>query len=130
LKYSTLEKLFIENKLEEVLELYSADFLKADEYANLFTNNALSSSTLCQEALEVLTGLYMRFNTAYQIAEYQYLRKKEICKTHKIDDEGLLVLNYLRIKNIFKMYCVNTKRAIGSCQSQLKFFISEIQLSR
>lgn len=130
MNYSTLEKLFNENKLEEVLELYKDNFERADEYANLFSNNTLTSSTLCQEALEVLTGLYMRFNTAYQIAEYQYLRKKEICKMNKIDDNNLLVLNYLRIKNIFKMYCSNVKRAIGSSQSQLKYWSSEMQLSR
>jgi hypothetical protein len=130
LNYEKLETFFDENKFAELLELYKSDLENADEYSNLFSNNALVSPGECQESLTVLTGLYMKFNTIYHIADYQYKKKEQISKASTGDKESLMTTACYRIKMIFKAYCDNTKRAISTCQSQLKFFSKELELTR
>ena len=126
--YLDIEQFFTDNKLEELLSLYKEDFEDADEYSKSFINNLLISATECQEALDVLTGLYMKFNVVYNIADFYYQKKKELGKMNK--DLTISTMTYLRVRNIFKAYIDNVKRAISTCQSQLKYWISEIRLTK
>lgn len=130
MNYEKLEILIDNNEYEKLLEIYKEDLERADEYSNLFSNNALVSPGECQESLTVLTGLYMKFNTIYHIADYQYKKKEQISKASTGDKESLMTTACYRIKMIFKAYCDNTKRAISTSQSQLKYWSSELQLQK
>ncbi len=124
MNYLNIEKFFTENKLEELLNLYAEDFESIDEFSKQFINNLLISGVECQEALDVLTGLYMKLNVVYSIADYYYQKKKEIDKMNK--DLTMNTMAYLRVRNIFKAYLDSVKRSISTSQSQLKYWISEI----
>lgn len=127
--YFSIEKYFTDNKLKELLDIYKEDFALADEYANLFTNNALIAAMDCQEALDVLTGLFMKFNIVYHIADYYHEKVHQMNK--KIgENETLHSLDILRIKNIFKMYMDGVRKAITSSQSLLKYYIKEMELTK
>jgi hypothetical protein len=126
--YFTIEQYFLNGKLEEVLALYKEDFEAADSYSKEFMNNILISPVECQEALDILTGLYMKFNVVYSIADFQYQKKKELAKTNK--DLSSVSMTFLRIRNIFKAYIDNVKRAISTSQSQLKYWGNEIRLTK
>ena len=126
--YLNIEKYFIDNKLEELLALYAEDFKSVDEYSKSFVNNLLISAVECQEALDVLTGLYMKLNVVYSIADYYYQKKKELSKINK--DLAVTTMNFLRVRNIFKAYLDNIKKSISTSQSQLKYWISEIRLTK
>ena len=130
MNYEKLEIYFDENKFSELLAVYKDDLESADQYANLFSNNALVSPGECQEALTVLTGLYMKFNTIYHIADYQYKKKEQISKASTGDKESLMTTACYRIKMIFKAYCDNTKKAISVSQSMLKYYAKELELTR
>jgi hypothetical protein len=130
LNYEKLETFFDENKFTELLELYKSDLENADEYSNLFSNNALVSPGECQEALTVLTGLYMKFNTIYHIADYKFKQKEQISKVSTGDKESLMTTACYRIKMIFKGYCDNMKKGVSIMQSQLKYWSQELQLTK
>ena len=130
MNYNILEKYLEDSKYEELLEIYKEDLERAEEYSNLFTNNALISPHECQEALETLTGLYMKFNTIYNIAEYQYEKKKQLSKLTTGDKDSLMTIACLRVKTIFKSYMNNARKGISSCQSLLRYYIKEMELIR
>jgi hypothetical protein len=130
MNYLSIETYFNENKLNELLDIYKEDLETAEEYANLFTNNSIASPIECQEALDVLTGLYMKFNSVFHIADYQYTKRKQINKISVGETDTCYSLDCLRIRNIFKAYTDNVKKAILSCQSQLKFYIHEMNLTK
>lgn len=130
MNYSIIEKYFENNQYEEILDAYKEDLERTEEYSNLFSNNALVSPHECQEALDVLTGLFMKFNIIYHIADYQYEKKKQISKLASGNKDCLFAVCCLRIKDIFKAYMDNTKKAISSCQSLLKYYIKELELTR
>ena len=130
MNYLNIEEYFDNNKYQELLDIYKEDLEVSEEYSNLFSNNALVSPKECQESLTVLTGLYMKFNTVYHIADYQHKKKEQIAKLSTGDKDNLSTVGCYRLKMIFKAYCDNTKKAISTCQSQLKFYAQEIQLTR
>lgn len=128
MNYATIEQYFTENKLEELLKLYESDFIVIDDYSKQFTNNILNSPVECQESLDVLTGLYMKLVVVFNISDYQYHKRKELSKINK--DFSISTFGYLRVKNIFKAYLDALKKAILSCQSQLKFYIEEMRMTK
>ncbi len=130
MNYTIIEKFFEENDYQSLLDLYKEDFEKAEEYADLFTNNCITSPSECKEALDVLTGLYMKFNAVFHISEYEYERKKQLSKISTGDKDSLMSVACLRVKSLFKAYMDNAKKGILSSQSQLKFHIQEMNLTK
>lgn len=130
MNFNTIETLFNENNYEELIIIYKDDFESVDQYANLFSNNALVSPGECQESLTILTGLYMKFNTIYHIADYQYKKKEQISKISTGNKESLITADCYRIKMIFKAYSDNVKKGISSAQSLLKYWAKELELTR
>ncbi len=128
MNYLDIEKFFTEGKLEELLNLYAEDFESIDEFSKQFVNNLLISAVECQEALDVLTGLYMKLNIVYSIADYYYQKKKELSKINK--DLAVTTMTFLRVRNIFKAYLDGCRKSISTAQSQLKYWISEIRLTK
>jgi len=128
MNYLDLEKYFLENKLEELLNLYKEDFETIDEFSKQFVNNLLISGVECQEALDTLTGLYMKLNIVYSIADFYYVKKKELSKVNK--DLATAAITFLRIKTIFKTYLTNCRKSISTCQSQLKYHLEEMKLTK
>jgi hypothetical protein len=141
-----IEKYFYEERLEELLQCFQKDFEIIDDYSKLLSGNSLDDQSSCHEALNILSGIYMRLNIVYHIAQYQYdkrcleyfkARKEEIGNTmygekfKAIDikrEANIKFSVYMRIANIFHAYLTSSEKGILTLQSKLKFLKLELSL--
>lgn len=131
------------NNLDELLEDYSDVFTMIDDYGQQLRSGILNSPDDYKECLDKMTGAFISLEPLYTRAEsyklneelrtYVTLKKaiedkgEKVVATSLDKEASLSVADYRRVRAILEGYVEACSKAIGTCQTQLKRFETEIK---
>jgi len=135
------------DKMQELLEILQKEYFdRIDYHGDLFRSGALSDVGQLQNSLEELTGIYIKLNPIYSIAESIKKNREEsfyMAKKISIENNGdkfvsastdkeasNSVANERRVRNIIEGKVSACSQGISTCQSKMKFVGKEIELSK
>ena len=129
--------------LEKLLSDYQSIFALVDDYAQQFVQGVLTTPEDYKEALRALTGAFMTLYPLYtqseayknnqEIQAYVTLKRELEAKGEKVvatsleKESSLAVAIPRRVRNVLEGYVEAASKAIGTCQTQLKRFETEIK---
>jgi hypothetical protein len=110
-----------------------------EDYRSKFKGNILTTADEYDEAMIVLTGIFMyvveifesaqAFKEAEEDTAYLKLRNEAIEKGEKAPTDNTLkvmahkqVAPYIKLRNTFESYMLGCEKGISTCQSKLKKF--------
>lgn len=122
---------FIESgELLKALEMLKPDFKKAEYYNDLLKNSQLQDPELVVEAIQVLSGLYGDFETAFAIIESKkdseeekaFLSAREKKDTTTARKEASFSVRQIsKVANLVEAYKNRCEKQLVSCQSLLAY---------
>jgi hypothetical protein len=130
-------------KLEDLLKDYSDTFEMIDDFGQQLRSGILSSPDDYKVCLDKMTGAFISLEPLYTRAEsyklneelrtYVSLKKaiedkgEKVVATSLDKEASLAVADFRRIRAVLEGYVEACSKAIGTCQTQLKRFETEIK---